>query len=366
MEYQEQIVRKIWTAPEKLNPGAWLWWFWLFFIHDNETQKTGKCRQIMILWSVKNDPDIKCNHLPITGARNIVREKGQTLLDGAAAAWYFDGEQMHDNIVLERSVMPLDSDACALLAPGSTPSSYALDGPEHITKIKTPEIEFTLRAVQTDKNPHVGPVYGRTPMPFGMEIEGTRIEIAELGGTEKEKGKAAKKISGTAYFQKILLAAPPPQWYWGIFHFPDGSYATYMNSYLGRATLSDNMWGKPNLKRPTLGVSEDIFVYHKPSGRFFEGHSLKLVPSRAKERRCWKHSFSGGGKGFSVEGEAEGYAHSSWTFEKNIGKVPIKSKFVYNEYPSVMKRIKIIPTDGKPILLENGWGNMENSWGFII
>ena len=41
-------------------PGNWLWWFWLFFI---ENEETGKDEQLMVLWSTKNDKEIACNHL---------------------------------------------------------------------------------------------------------------------------------------------------------------------------------------------------------------------------------------------------------------------------------------------------------------
>jgi len=366
MQGANSIIKSIWSVPKKpLAPGAWLWWFWLFFIHDENTKKTGKCRQIMILWSVKNDPDIKCNSLSITGAKNIVPNGENSILDGAAAAWYFDREKMHDDIVLERSEMLLDAHNCSLTAPGKTPSSFYLENGNFITKIKTRDIEFNLVSKKTDPHEAVGPVYGRLPIgPF--EIEGTRLEILELSGTEKREGGKSTPIRGTSYFQKILLAAPPPQWYWGLYHFQDGSFATYMNVYIGRAALSANLFGEPNLKKPMLGFKEDIYVYHAPSKRFFEGHKLNVVPSKSTAPGCWEHSFTGGGEGFTVEGEAEGYAHSCWTFVKNIGVLPAKSTFKYNEYPSVLKKLQLNLSTGEKIILENGWGNMENSWGFII
>ena len=213
----------------------------------------------------------------------------------------------------------------------------------------------------------------------GMEIEGTRIEIMELSGWEKiggasKTGKKSqkshlKRIEGTAYFQKILLAAPPPQWYWGIYHFEDGSFATYMQVYAGRAALAHNLLGKPNLRTPSVSIKQDILIYHAPSGRVFEGNRLVVEPKRSDTPDCWVHKITGGGAGFELSGEAEGYAHACWTFQKSIGALPIRSTFKYNEYPAVMKRLEIKlggADGGKSIVLKNGVGNMENSWGFLI
>ena len=363
-------VSAIFKPPAKpLARGAWLWWFWLFFIHDENTKKSGKCRQIMILWSVKNDADIVCNGMRIKSSKITPAGKNYAL-DGAAAAWYYDGKRMREGaqFVLEKSKMILRPEAMELEAPGGTPSSFSLVNGDYVTKIRADDIEFELRAKKTDPHPAVGPTYGHTPLMGSMEIEGTRLEILELNGWEKKSNGNKTRIEGTAYFQKILLAAPPPQWYWGLYHFDDGSFATYMLAYAGRAALAHNLLGAPELRSPTLSIKQDILVYHAPSGQVYEGSRLALKPSRSAVKECWKHVFAGGGKDFEVKGEAEGYAHACWTFSKNIGNLPLRSTFKYNEYPAVMKRLEIVPLGKgrKTIVLENGVGNMENSWGFLI
>lgn len=373
MQTHGQITKSIWAPPKKpLAKGAWLWWFWLFFIHDENTEKTGKCRQIMILWSVKNDKDIKCNSLPITGAKNIVPKGDGFILDGAAAAWYFDGEKMHDDFLLERSQMPLDPDGCSLAAPGKTPSSFFLDkNGGFTTKIKSGSITFELVATQDDSHSAIGPTQGGSKFIGSLEIEGTRIERLALSGTEttsgqgKSAGKKTSQIRGTAYFQKILLAAPPPQWYWGLYHFADGSFATYMQVYSGRNFFAGNLYGNPQLKKPAVSLKEDILVYHKPSGRVFEGNRLTVKPE-SLGGGLWRHKLNGWGKGFKIGGTCEAYSHSCWSFVKNIGALPIKSTFKYNEYPAVMNNLEIETERGEKITLKNGWGNMENSWGFMI
>lgn len=351
---------------DKLVPGAWLWWFWLFFIHDENTKKTGKCRQLMILWSVKNDRQITCNNLDIRVPKPISALPGGNAwaLDGAAAAWYFDGEKMHDNFVLEKSKMALDSGKKTLLAPGDTPSEFYLDGKEYVTKIKSGGRKFEFRATQEDKHPAVGPNHGQTRLPFGYGTEGTRIEVLQLRGTEKAGGKI-KEIRGTAYFQKILLAMPPPQWYWGIYQFSDGSYFTYLQAYFGRALLAGNAGLNAALKKPTAPLNSDVCFYHAPTGRVFEGHTLSVEPKKLGND-LWKHTLSGGGQDFEFSAEAASYAHSAWTFEKKIGPLPARSVFTYNEYPSVLSNLVLRLKTGETIQMGKGVGNMENSWGFLL
>ena len=363
---REQIIRNIWTPPASWKvQGAWFWWFWLFFIHDGSTKKTGKCRQLMVIWSIKKDAHIACNSLEIE-TKEQIEKKGEHLwkLNGAAAAWYFDGSEMHEDFVLETSRMELDGEKLSLVAPGENCSSFSLEGEEYVTKIKSGTHEFEFRAKQTDLHKAVGPVHGKTSFPFGMEVEGTRLERLKLSGREVRNGKSTK-LQGTAYFQKILVAAPAPQWYWGLYHFDDGSFFTYMVPYVGRAALADNAWEGARLKKPTLPMQQDIMLYHAPSGRVFEGNIVHVLPKN-EGGKLWSHTILGKGKNFEIEAFANAYSHACWKFTKKVGLLPAKSNFRYNEYPAVLERLEVHMEDGKKIALKNGWGNMENSWGFLI
>ena len=367
---REELIRSIWTPPSSWKvPGSWFWWFWLFFIHDENTAETGKCRQLMILWSIKKDRRISCNSLDIQ-IPNQIETSGPMAwkLNGAAAAWYFDGERMHHDFVLEKSAMALDGRNLALSAPGKTPSSFYQDGNEFVTKIKSKlghrPIEFEFRARQEDLHTAVGPTHGSTHLPFGMKVEGTMIERFVLRGTETRNGKP-HPIRGTAYFQKILVACPPPQWYWGLYHFADGSILAFMVTYAGRATLADNLWKGAGLKKPTLAVNQDIMLYHAPSGRVFKSKDVSLVP-KSEGGRLWSHAVHGKGKDFEIRAFARAYSHSCWKFVKKLGPLPAKSTFKYNEYPAVLEHLELRTKAGETIILKNGWGNMENSWGFLL
>ena len=369
-ETKEQMIKNIWTPPSSWKiPGTWFWWFWLFFIHDEDTEKTGKCRQLMVLWSIKKDKRISCNSLDIE-IREQLKDEGDSRrkLDGAVAAWYFDGKAMHDDFVLEKSCMELDGKKLSLSAPGNAPSSFYLDGNDYVTKIDSESgsnrHKFEFRAKQDDAAPVGWPVHDSTSIPFGMRVEGTRIRRLSLTGTEEIDGKKSV-ISGTAYFQKILVATPIPQWYWGVYHFKDRSVLTFMVSYVGRATLADNAWKGVNLRKPTLPVTQSIMLYHAPSKRVFTANNVS-VTAKDEGNQLWSHAVAGKGKDFEIDAFAQAYSRSCWRFVKNVSFLPIKSVFKYAEYPAVLKRLELRTKSGEKIELKDGWGNMENSWGFLI
>lgn len=365
---KEQILDDIWSVPsKKLMPGGWLWWFWLFFIHDEDTKKTGKCRQIEILWSVKRDHHIAVNGMDVVVDEQITDAQNGYLLDGAAAAWYFDGEKVRENFVLERTLMTLDTKKGAIDAPGKTPSRfYKINNKEYVTDIQGDGIKFHLVAKHEDDHPVNGPHHHSTKYLGGLlRVDGTRIERFELSGEETDERGETRPITGTAYFQKIYLASPPPQWYWGIYHFADGSIVTYMQTYMNLNMVRDN-WGlKAELTTPRNLLTSNIIVYHAPSKKIYETKDITVTPSRLGENN-YSHSIMGTGDGYKIEGKCSAYAHACWTFDKDIGIMPLKSRFKYNEYPSVFEYLKISPDGQDPIILKNGWGNMENAWGFLI
>ena len=365
---KDRLIDAIWKPPGAWRmPGAWLWWFWIFFIHDKNTAKTGKCRQLMILWSIKKDSRIACNsmemRLPVQ-LENI--GYGEWRLNGAVAAWYFDGRKMHDNFLLEKTSMRLNPDTKTLVAPGVKPSSFRLAGRDFEIKIQSGEHKFELRARQADAHPALGPNFGASGIPGGPGIEGTRMERLELSGFESLEHGETRRISGTAYFQRIMLAIPPPQWYWGLYHFADGSFFTYLLPYFGRQSLADNLWKGARLTKPHLPLKQDIFFYHAPSGRVFEGKKLGVNPRKIGKTECWAHEIRGGGRGFEITANARAYAHACWSFEKNVAVFPFRSKFKYNEYPAVLETLEVRIKGGETLRLEKGVGNMENSWGFLI
>ncbi len=316
---------------ERMPKGAWWWWFWLFFF-DNPKDPS-KPRQLMILWSAKNANKIKCNNLDINAKLPLDREN----LDGAVAAWYFDGERMHHNFLLEQCNIKV-SDKC-LISESGTPTSFSIDGKRSVVRIGD-KFEF----IADEKGRHDFSK-ARYHMKNFVGMKG--YSIMKINHTDLMGKVNGEKINGTAYFQRVFLNAPAIPWYWGIFHFDGGAVMSYTNQLI---------LGKSIKKNISLFDGERMHEFDmmkvKRSGGALP--TFRVTGENEHERI-----------GFSVVS----YAHSSWTFRKKSRGV-IPNKLVYNEYPATITDLEIEnkATGAKTTSKELGRavGNAEHTTGMLF
>lgn len=319
-------------AEEHLHRGAWWWWFWLFFIKNPEAPN--KPRQLMILWSIKNVSLIDCNDLKIRADNSC---GNRSVLDGAVAAWYFDGEKMHHNFLLEQCNLNLKDNG--LFADSTPESSYYIEGSKHNVKIG-PDFEFI--AEENNRHTFTKPTYNSDIYFANRGYSIIRANHLSMHG--KIRGE---EIEGSAYFQRVFVNTPSPPWYWGIFHFEGGAVLSYFNPYL-------------------LGRSL------KKKVSFFDGRTLhKLKNLKITRVGAGIPDFKAHAENEShiIEFTVKSYSHSNWIFKrKALGFIP--SKLVYNEYPAVISNLtftnkktgeKITHRDLGPSV-----GNAEHATGVLL
>ncbi|MCX8166257.1 MAG: hypothetical protein N3E37_00175 [Candidatus Micrarchaeota archaeon] len=368
-EKRKQLYSYIWKPKLHLQKGAWFWWFWLFFIHDESTEKTFKTRQLMILWSTKRDDFIQCNDCKMYMKETIDFDENNNefVLNGAHASWYYDNQhnKMHEDYILETLKFRVNPKERKLISNGKQAFTkfYEKEG-KYVIEIDKKDEKFEFIAEQKNKSKYVGPNY--SDKFFGpFEVEGLRIEHLELKGSySNESSRESYDFVGTAYFQRILVAAPIPQWYWGIYHFPDKSYVTYMVSFLGKEMLKGNISNSISLGNPLFKITHDLTYYDYNQDKIYYCRDLSVDPIRV-DHQNYKHILYGKDLDLEVKGYCESYSNACWHFTKSIFDLPITSHLYYNEYPAIMKEL-VIKTKDKTINLKNGIGNMENTWGFLI
>ena len=316
---------------EPMPHGAWWWWFWLFFF--NNPKNPDKPRQLMILWSTKNERVINCNNLKI----NIKLPIDKKNMDGAVCAWYFDGEKMHHNFLLEQCNINMTDKE--LLTDSTIPTSFTVNKNKNIIKIGN---DFEFIAESGNKHPFVMPTY-HSHTYFGNK----GYSIIKLNHLNLNGKVNNKRIHGSAYFQRVFVTAPSPSWYWGIFHFEKGGILTYFNpSLLGKS------------------IKKDV--------SFFDGTKMhKFADINVKKLKGNLHTFVVSCKNDSerMKFVVKPYSHSSWTFKKrSLGFIP--KKLVYREYPAVISNLEFEnKKTGEKIMLENlgkSIGNAEYTTGFLF
>jgi hypothetical protein len=325
------LKRKVFDIKDEPRPrGAWWWWFWLFFFNNPKNPK--KPRQLMILWSTKNVKQISCNNLKIRLNPSQDRNK----LDGAVAAWYFDGEKMHHNFLLEQCKINVTDNE--LFSTSNTPTSFSVH--ENEKKVR---IGDNFRFVAEVKNKHnfATSTYHSHTYFRNIGYSLLRSNHHELSGKIGDEN-----IHGSAYFQRVFVNAPSPSWYWGIFHFEKGGILTYFNPHLFGKSLKKNI-------------------------SFFDGNRVHEFADIQIEKSGKLPTFivSGENGHEKINFTVQSYSHSSWTFrKKTLGIIP--NKLIYNEYPAVISDLSLTNRrTGEENVLEDfgkSVGNAEHTTGFLL
>ncbi|MFH1425033.1 MAG: hypothetical protein ABIG20_05210 [archaeon] len=313
---------------ENPKSGAWWWWFWLFFWKNPENP--AKPKQLMILWSTKQERRIRCNSLDIKLDHSLEKESNWKVMDGAVAAWYFDGKEMHHDHLLEQCNLNLD-DSVVTKEP-KTSFTGKLDN--YNVKIGK---DMDFRAQLKEKNDFTMPEYHENEYLKGKyNYKILRMNKMSLGG--RVDGKA---ISGSAYFQRVFVNSPAVPWHWGVFHFPKGEILTYYRPHV---------MGIP--------VKKDIAFW---DGK--ELHEFRDIKVRAVGAETPVFFVSGKNETKKIQFGVHTYSHSSWTFRKPL------QKLVYNEYPALLKGLVLEDKTGKNLLKRNvgeGVGNAEHTTGLLF
>ncbi|MCD6229702.1 MAG: hypothetical protein J7K00_02785 [Candidatus Diapherotrites archaeon] len=364
---QNDICEKIWEIdPSDKKTGTWWWWFWLFFI-DSENNRD-KPEQLMVLWSTKNNPKIKCNDIVMELNNQISPLKDKTTFKGAVAVWYFDGEKMHDNYILENCNMTLDKKTRSLTSDSKDKTVFREKEGKFTVNISKGEKKFTFTSKTMGSNRFTAVSATKSNYLKGLFSHGI-IKLPKIGFDGLIKDTNGKRdISGTAYFQKVTVNAPVSPWYWGIFHFEDGSILSYFNPYIGTAILKENI---PDCLVPfdrKIALKKGMYFFDNKTKKqhVFEGLSIKEQTNNQNQPTF---KIRGENKDSKIAFTLDCYSNASWKFEKpTLG--PVKTRLKYNEYPAKITFFELsFNKEEKKIVLNDlgkGIGNVEHSWGILI
>ncbi len=326
------FVKKVFDVKDEPMPkGSWWWWFWLFFFDNPKNPE--KPRQLMILWSTKNERSINCNGVDIR--LDVLKDRMN--MDGAVASWYFDGEEMHHNMILEPCVLNIGKNK--LSTSSETQTIFEVSGKKSIVTIGD-----RFRFVSECRHMHdiAKPEQSYNSFLGNLGYSMLRMNHFDLVGTVD-----GRNVKGTSYFQRVFVSAPSVGWHWGTFHFRGGGILKYYSiKVLGKA------------------VKKDIV--------FFDGkvtHVIKDIRVKRVEGEYPDFIVTGSNGEVSIEFTVSCYSHSSWTFRKNVfGLIP--NKLVYNEYPARVIDLKFVEKKtGSVTTISDmgiGIGNAEHTTGMLL
>jgi hypothetical protein len=352
-----------------INHLTWDWWWWLVMIDDEKGNPAGK--QLMVLWSTKDNALVEVNGHPwMPVGRPGFDEDGAIGMDGMVAAWWYDGENLIEPLILEESrIIVLAEDhpkwphSKGGIVASHTEREYSMG-------LSPDEGKFWLR-LDTEHGD-----FDLEMKPWNNAMSSLKVAQAEYGmgmgyGISRMHGALCsgkidgKETNGTAYFQKVCVQAPSPPWFWGMLHLDDGSYIDWFLPHVSPTiTARDSEpWKLRDIAHLPLSMGG---LFHDAS----RGRSEKFSEVRV-ERTCEDsglpvfhvHMWNGITE---IRIEAKAVTRAHWTFDQPT-RGGMTSHLTYNEYPLDVVKLEI--DDEKGIRTRKDWGvirgNAEHSWGLL-
>jgi len=360
---KELMYEEMWNLDTSVVKGAWWWWWWIFFIRNNENPKQSK--QLMILWSTKNVDKIKVNDFEWKRRKLPVREDdGVMRFNGMTAAWYYDGEKMVEPLVLRDSDFEVhrNKDGRGRLHPIIENCNYDFEGgPDNMSVyIQDDKSDIHLGIKPVDDN--VSKFIFRKNR-FGKKYHYSILKQYMSSVNGKINGD---DVTGTGYFQKLLVNAPQPPWYWVINHFENGSYIDYMYANIGLQMLRKKEKHKTFLDRFEIPVTKGVVFYHRPTNTTYKFKKMKIWHEYENDLPIFYiDAKSRDGKGH-IHLKYECYSRAYWRFQQK-GTLS-KNVLYYNEYPSTLTEFDMKYGDLHLTRDDMGYSasNNEHAWGRLF
>lgn len=389
-------LSKMWTLQDRkpLHHLTWDWWWWLIMLDDPDGRPSG--RQLMVLWSTKDNELVEVNGMPWTpaGRPSYDAERGLAL-DGMVCAWWFDGQRMHEPVIQQ---------ICRMIAmPDTHPkwpgkSKDAGKGGGAVVPLLDNDLSMGLKSdlssfwvhLLTDDSadhPKVPKKFDLSLTPWNAAMSTARqasatyaanmgYDILRLHGTKVHGKLDDEDVTGTAYFQKVCVQAPSVPWYWGMLHLNDGSYIDWFLPHVSfTVSARDNRpWKRRDLGH--IGLSQGG-LFHDPVNKRSEKFTNVTILKTASNLTEGEHGHSPGAPlpvfeikmwngRTTIELRVKAIERAHWTFNQPT-RGGLKSHLTYNEYPLEMEYLRIRDEFGVRKESDYEWarGNAEHSWGLL-
>ncbi len=346
---------------DNMLPGlSWYWWWWIFFIENPENPVRPK--QLMILWSTKYTDDITINDEPWS-VRKLPKWNDDVLkFNGMTAAWWYDGKEMHDPIVLKKMDFEVRKGELHPLCNGA---DYRFFGTPDKYRVNIIDDRYDFRLQLTPWNDYLQKHRFRE----NYYTKKYSYNILKIYGMKLKGVIEGKKATGSGYFQRVNVNAPATPWYWGLVHCRNGSFIHYFNPFIGPQMFRSKRKQCSKLDWGDISLSKSILFYHRESNTEynFDKKDVKL-----------SHCFEGAHPVFHIQGDdneksihmvLKAYSRAKWRFQQPR-KHGMKSILYYNEYPAVLKHFKFEKKDGTLRVEKEGLGktyaNFEHTWGKML
>ncbi len=374
---QDELHELMWdlNTKDKIPGLTWWWWWWIFFIRNPKNPE--RPRQLMILWSTKNCEKILVDDFLWKKEREITKEttaEGGQVMDfnGMIAAWYYDGDEMHDPFLLEECDFKVErnTDHSGAVLP-SLEKDYRFYGKDNnwVVNLKGGPVDFHFKMGPRNK------FLSSPRFSSKTYVKHYGYEILKLYGTTLEgeitSPKESEKIDGYAYFQKVTVKAPSPPWYWLTLQTERGDHIEFFNPHVGLDFFRKTEAPRSKLDGCEIPLSKNLQFYDATRDFLFRYRKLK-VRKEFDENDLPTFHVHGWGPNGDFKLSLKAYSRAVWRFEQKTHWW-FNSILFYNEYPVALEKfdLKWRFEDGEEYHLKRedlgfAVGNCEHAWGKLI
>ena len=370
-EEQQKQFDLIWRRyPEKFNRTSTDWWF--FLLLPKQAGGYGPSQAMFTLVSRAGD-SFSFNHRSHAGLDRQVRGNGEgEHFPALAYGWYFDGRDMHENLVHHSST--------AVLSPKGSIEAWteAEDGKKLGGGIRSfGDKPFGLQAEFSDINGGIrfeawgdprsrttapGHVYDYNYKPAGFYVQSWRRlqfagEVTHPNGTER--------LEGIGYFQRVNFNVPLFPWKWIYAAFEDGSIFSCTTPYIGPHLLRrGDRFFPGGLEKATLPIIKGAFFHWQDARETVVLNKVKVTPIAGDKYPTFTVECSSPAGDF-IRFEIVPYTHLQILVDHPLMNGRWFSRFNYNEYPFRVANLEGV-AGGRALdskTLGQGFGNCEYTWG---
>ena len=371
------------------------WWWWWVLVLLPDPNNPGRSKQLMVLWSSKDTSAIRVSgHWWIPGASRRIDDHGGHTMSGMVCAWWYDGENMFEPLLMKECKMASIDDKHPLW-PGD--KGGIGEGGGAVVPITSEDLSFGLRSNResfwVNLSSDLKMIKKGAPSKFSLEMTpwwknpstatyknnvyamNMGYDIMRIHGTKAVLEIDGEKFEGTAYIQKVGVQAPSLPWFWGFLQFDDGSYLDWFMPHASPSfTMKDDQpWSMRDFFRwPNIG-SGIFHDFKRNRTEHFKRCTVELAKQEGKDvlrdergniLPLFRIKIWNGRTQISIHVRATNRAR--WTFDQPT-RAGFVSHLTYNEYPLEVVKIAILDENGLRTGDDYEWmrGNAEHSWGIL-
>lgn len=323
----------------------------------------------MTLWATKDVRQTIVNDRLHRHKIGITRTKSKDTFKGVVSSWYFDGQQMHQDLILENAYCTNQrTPQPGIFVNGQSQLSLTPNKSNLNLHIKSDAIKVDLAWQPNFAVPYLGTTGQRKQYLKGLlQQDIFRINQFAFSGNLEFKG-VQEQVDGVGYLQRIVVNTPVPPWWWGVLFFENGSMMKYFLPHISPAVFRRTIRDRPyplEVAYKTISKSMEFYDADKNEVYHFQ---------KAKIRKHFKpnglpvfhvHYFREDG---DLEYYLNCYSRTYFKMKNKVFETPLQTTLYYNEFPCEVQKFRL-SLPGRHLKQEDlgkGFGNCEHSWGIML